>query len=223
MFTPRAACSVISVSLRDLRSRWESSKAVEGIIPPTACWPIVFITGGDCYAQGNLFESPLQHMWGAWFSTVHIFIWYMHWCGDVGFFLDKRSLCALSAQMWTSCRFALWDINKQKLWDVTFWSWRALSSRGLDLDMRPAALTVLSLKLRISVRWVRCFSLCLLQSVNTFLNRTMSFPGLRLQEVSEAYEKSKTLKKSSLVCDRFLEMYFVYSWWFYIIFNCNIP
>lgn len=34
-----------------------------------------------------------------------------------------------------------------------------------------------------------------LSPVNTFLNHKISFPVLRLQEVSEAYEKSKTLLK----------------------------
>lgn len=103
--------------------------------------------------------------WLDFWPYTYIYL-YTHGCGDVGFFRisdhDCQHKCGHHANL-------LW--NKRQLRGVTFWSWRVLSSLGLDLDIRPEALTVQSLKLRISVRWARCFSLCLLQSVNTFLNQ----------------------------------------------------
>lgn len=51
--------------------------------------------------------------WGWLDFRLYTYIFGIH--TGLGFFLDKQSLCALSAQMWTSCRFALWDINKHHL------------------------------------------------------------------------------------------------------------
>lgn len=44
----------------------------------------------------------------------------------------------------------------------TFWNWRLYWSLGTDLDIRPEALTLQSLRLRLSEKWAWSFSLCLL-------------------------------------------------------------